>query len=153
MDETVNRAVLMIANEIFYALIDKIPDTVFEWHGEIEEFEDPVYAWVDSNGHKKIRSTIVMERSTSEDLARAMYTLGKLDSVTVADVIDAFGEIANVIGGNLKSVVEDSGNLSIPKVSRERPWMSEKPLASLILNWRGKFLVVSISDLDSRTEE
>lgn len=153
MRDDMTEAVGMIANDIFYALIDKVPDTVFEWVGEFEGFKNPIYSWVDSNGNEKIRAVVYMEKETSEELTRAMYTLGPSDPVLEEDVNDAFGEIANVIGGNLKSVVEDSGNLSIPQVSTEKPWMAESPLASLILNWRGKFLVVSISDLASRTEE
>lgn len=153
MQEDINQAVFMIANEIFYALIDKVPDTVFECSDEIDAFKNPIYSWVDSNGEKQIRACLQMEKSTAEDLARSMYTLGETDQVTAEDVKDAFGEIANVIGGNLKSVVEDSGNLTIPRVSTEAPWISDSPLARLNLNWKGKFLIVSISDLASKAEE
>ncbi|MCU9968001.1 chemotaxis protein CheX [Mobiluncus mulieris] len=147
MQDQISQAVSMIATELFYALIDKMPDTVFEWEGDIEEFKHPIYSWVDSNGNQRIRALISMEKATSEELTRAMYTIGSEDPVTQDDIHDAFGEIANVIGGNLKSVIEDTGNLTIPQVSLDKPWVSESPLASLTLNWRGKFLVVSVSDL------
>lgn len=101
MQDQISQAVSMIATELFYALIDKMPDTVFEWEGEIEEFKHPIYSWVDSNGNQKIRAMISMEKDTSEELTRAMYTIGPEDPVTQDDIHDAFGEIANVIGGNL----------------------------------------------------
>ncbi|MCV0021895.1 chemotaxis protein CheX, partial [Mobiluncus curtisii] len=57
--------------------------------------------------------------------------------------------IVNVIGGNMKSIVEDSGNLVLPKVEKEKPTDQDSPLVSVNLNWKGKFLVVSISDLNT----
>lgn len=40
----------------------------------------------------------------------------------VADIDDAFGELANVVGGNVKGLVDDpSATLSLPAVSASRP--------------------------------
>lgn len=147
MDQEIREAVLNIANDVFYALIDKHEGTVMEWLDELEPFQDPVYAWVDSQGDKQLRVILEMEDSTAKDLTRAMYLLGETDEVTAEDQQDAFGEIVNVIGGNMKSIVEDSGNLIIPKVGKEKPTRPESPLVSVNLNWKGKFLVISVCDL------
>lgn len=149
MDQEVREAVLNIANDVFYALIDKHEGTVMEWLDEIEPFQNPVYAWVDSQGDKQLRVMLEMEDSTAKDLTRAMYRLGETDEVTEEDQQDAFGEIVNVIGGNMKSIVEDSGNLILPQVRKEKPVEPESPLVSVNLYWKGKFLVVSISDLNA----
>ena len=149
MDQEVREAVLNIANDVFYALIDKHEGTVTEWLDEIEPFQNPVYAWVDSQGDKQLRVMLVMEDSTAKELTRAMYRLGETDEVTEEDQQDAFGEIVNVIGGNMKSIVEDSGNLILPQVRKEKPVEPESPLISVNLYWKGKFLVVSISDLNA----
>ncbi|WP_297346817.1 chemotaxis protein CheX [uncultured Mobiluncus sp.] len=149
MDQEVREAVLNIANDVFYALIDKHEGTVTEWLDEIEPFQNPVYAWVDSQGDKQLRVMLEMEDSTAKDLTRAMYRLGETDEVTEEDQQDAFGEIVNVIGGNMKSIVEDSGNLILPQVRKEKPVEPESPLISVNLYWKGKFLVVSISDLNA----
>ena len=148
MDEEVKEALLTIANDIFYALIDKQEGTVFEWFDELEPFTEPIYSWVDSDGDKQHRVLLTMENETSKDITRAMYLLGETDEVTFEDQEDAFGEIANVIGGNMKSIFEDSGSLSIPRVSMSKPTDEETPILSVNLNWKGKFLVISISDLD-----
>lgn len=152
MDEKVKQAVLLIANEIFYALIDKQEGTVFEWFDEVEPFKKPIYSWVDSNGNVKIRVLIAMEDETSKDLTRAMYMLNETDEVSFEDQHDAFGEIANVVGGNLKAIVSDAGLLTIPKVSYTPPENADSLLTVLNLNWKGKFLVISISDLASKAE-
>ncbi|EFU80690.1 chemotaxis protein CheX [Mobiluncus curtisii] len=149
MDQEIREAVLNIANDVFYALIDKREGTVREWTEEIEPFQDPIYAWIESQGDKQLRVMLAMEDSTSKDLTRAMYLLGETDEVTEEDQRDAFGEIVNVIGGNMKSIVEDSGNLVLPKVEKEKPTDQDSPLNSVNLNWKGKFLVVSISDLNT----
>ncbi|MDD7540964.1 MAG: chemotaxis protein CheX [Mobiluncus porci] len=153
LEENIRQAVTMIANEIFYALIDKVPNTVFETDAEIEPFTNPIYSWVDSKGNRKFRVVMSMEKSTSEELTRAMFTLAETDEVTEEDINDAFGEIANVVGGNLKAVVEDSGTLTIPKVSTEKPWGQDPPIVALNFNWKGNFLIISISDLASMVEE
>lgn len=147
MDQVIREAVLNIANDVFYALIDKHEGTVMEWVEPVEPFQDPIYAWVDSQGDKRLRVMVEMEDSTAKDLARAMYLLGETDEVTEEDQQDAFGEIVNVIGGNMKSIVEDSGNLIIPKVGKDKPTWPDSPLVSVNLNWKGKFLVISVSDL------
>lgn len=147
MDQVIREAVLNIANDVFYALIDKHEGTVMEWVDPVEPFQDPIYAWVDSQGDKRLRVMVEMEDSTAKDLARAMYLLGETDEVTEEDQQDAFGEIVNVIGGNMKSIVEDSGNLIIPKVGKDKPTWPDSPLVSVNLNWKGKFLVISVSDL------
>nr|WP_282920912.1 chemotaxis protein CheX [Mobiluncus sp. Marseille-Q7826] len=149
MNQEVREAVLNIANDVFYALIDKHEGTVIEWLDEIEPFQNPVYAWVDSQGDKQLRVMLEMEDSTAKDLTRAMYRLGETDEVTEEDQQDAFGEIVNVIGGNMKSIVEDSGNLILPQVRKEKPVEPESPLISVNLYWKSKFLVVSISDLNA----
>lgn len=151
MDEETKEAVLNIAHDIFYALIDKQEGTVFEWPEPIEPFQDPIYSWVDSQGDKRLRVLLEMEDETSKDLTRAMYSLGETDEITFEDQQDAFGEVANVIGGNMKSIVNDSGNLTIPQVGKHKPERDDIPIVSVNLNWKGKFLVISISDLD--TEE
>ena len=77
MDQEVREAVLNIANDVFYALIDKHEGTVTEWLDEIEPFQNPVYAWVDSQGDKQLRVMLEMEDSTAKELTRAMYRLGE----------------------------------------------------------------------------
>ena len=60
---------------------------------------------------------------------------------------DACGELANVVGGNLKAVLDDAGELTIPQVAEQMPWVAENPIVELKLNWKDNNLVISISDL------
>jgi chemotaxis protein CheX len=47
-------------------------------------------------------------------IAAAMLAL-PLDEVTNADIVDAAGELVNVVGGNVKSILPGSSVLSLPK--------------------------------------
>ena len=51
---------------------------------------------------------------TAEKLAQRLF---KLNTVTPDDVADAMGELANMIGGNLKSVLPTGVTLSVPHVA------------------------------------
>ncbi|MEO5922298.1 MAG: chemotaxis protein CheX [Bryobacteraceae bacterium] len=51
---------------------------------------------------------------TAEELARRLF---KLDTISHEDVADAMGELANMIGGNLKSVLPPGVMLSVPNVA------------------------------------
>ena len=51
---------------------------------------------------------------TADELARRLL---RLDTVADVDVADAMGELANMIGGNLKSVLPPGVALSVPNVA------------------------------------
>jgi CheY-specific phosphatase CheX len=51
---------------------------------------------------------------TAEKLTRRLF---KLDTISAEDVADSMGELANMIGGNLKSVLPPGVMLSVPNVA------------------------------------
>ena len=52
----------------------------------------------------------------SEELAAAMFMMEPAD-VTEDEVADAVGELANMLGGNLKSLLPEHSRLSLPSVA------------------------------------
>lgn len=70
--------------------------------------------------------TATLAVTVSEALAATFSAAllgGTPDSLDPADVEDALGELANVVGGNVKGLLEDNGasTLSLPVVSHEVP--------------------------------
>jgi hypothetical protein len=67
------------------------------------------------------------------------------EEVGALDLVDAFGEVANVVGGNLKSLLPTQGQLSLPQVAASAP---EVPGAIVVqdlrLSWRGSLIVVTV---------
>lgn len=70
--------------------------------------------------------TATLEVIVTQELARTFAATllgGSPADLPGEDVDDALGELANVVGGNIKGLLDDGGNatLSLPVVSRVRP--------------------------------
>lgn len=57
-----------------------------------------------------------------DTVAHAITTTMFGDDVTVADTADAIGEFVNMIGGNVKALMNSESNLSLPVVAAGRVW-------------------------------
>ncbi|MGN6605563.1 MAG: chemotaxis protein CheX [Jatrophihabitans sp.] len=67
------------------------------------------------------------------------------DIVSDSDIVDAIGELANVVGGNVKSVVPGPNVLSLPHVVRgSEYWPNAAEAVRLDLCWEGEPLRVSV---------
>lgn len=140
--------ILTIAAEVFTAMIDPEPETLREWYGPAPDFGDPTYAWVDVGGEMPGRVLLTTERATATRITRGLLGLGEDEPVLDADFVDAIGEVANVLGGNVKSLVPDPGVLTLPQVSHTAP---DGPVRDLVheiaLDWRGDRLVIGVWSL------
>jgi chemotaxis protein CheX len=99
------------------------------------------------------RGHVVIECSTaaSHHAAAALLGVGD-DDVTDADVADALGELANIIGGNVKALLPEPSALSLPYVvnAAGAHWPSVTEVCRLDGMWRDE--PVTISVLESSTE-
>ena len=60
-------------------------------------------------------------------------------------MVDAFGEIANVLGGNVKALLPEYVALTLPEVSRQSPsGAGAVRLIEARLTWRGRQLIISL---------
>lgn len=153
ISETINNEVFAITQDIFSALIDHEEGLLSLWHEAKPELQDPIFAWVDMDGNDAARALLHTERQTANELARALLFLDATDPVSDADLVDALGEVANVVGGNLKSLVPDPGTLSMPSVSDTLPTDKEaKCFGEVLMKWRGKILIISTWTLNLNAE-
>lgn len=142
--------VLTIAQELFATMIDGEAGHLFPWMGETPEFDDPRYTWVDVSGPVVTRVMLMAGRVTGEHLTRALLAMDETDEVSDTDFADAVGEIANVVGGNVKSLVTNPGALTLPVVTHEAPDHSGGfRLLEAFFNWKGAPLGVSLWALNS----
>lgn len=143
--------VLAIAQDVFAAMIDDGESLVTERFGPVSDPVDPVTAWVDMTiGGLGIgaRAVVQTERTVANELTRALLVMDPDEFVGPDDLIDAFGEIANVVGGNVKSLLAAHAILSLPTVSGAAPVMAAHQfLQQIPLDWRGRTLVVSLWSL------
>jgi chemotaxis protein CheX len=78
-----------------------------------------------------------------------------LEDVTREDVTDALGELANIIGGNVKSVMPDPSALSLPVVliDGNTGWPSAIEVSRLDGTWLGEPIAVQVLESTSEKEE
>jgi hypothetical protein len=80
--------------------------------------------------------------------------MGADEEVTEPDLVDAFGEVAHVIGGNVKSLLPTQESLGLPTVASVAPLLGGAVvIQELQLAWRGRSLVVAVWEIENTTQE
>jgi chemotaxis protein CheX len=88
--------------------------------------------------------TVSVEKAGAVPLSAAM--LQEDGELTDEDVYDSLGEVANIVGGNIKALVPDAGPLGLPVVSTAKPLhgSSGRLAARLDGNWQGSWLTFEV---------
>lgn len=134
-----------IAEEIFAAMIDGETGLLVPWTDGPIVLTDPLHAWVEMHDVFSGRVVLSTETSTAHDLVRGLLGMTPDEAVSEADLVDAFGEVANVVGGNLKALLPTQGRLTLPEVGRVAP-----PSVGLArfdgaqLSWRGRPIDITV---------
>ncbi len=142
--------VLAIVQEVFAAMLDAGEQLVTVHPEPTLTFAAPVSAHVDMSaatdqGELNARALLCTESDTAHEIARELLMLTPDDPVTTEDLIDAFGEIANVVGGNVKALINAPAKLSLPQVAHgETATPNALFIQDLNLAWRGRGLSVSL---------
>lgn len=137
--------VMAIAAEVFAALVDGQTGSLTPWPGDPPTLVDPLHAWVDLSTEPVSRVLVSTDTSTAGDLARALLRMDASAPVAEADVADAFGEIANVLGGNIKALLPEHVGVRLPEVSRRSPTPpAAVRLQEVRLAWGVRALVISL---------
>ncbi len=105
---------------------------------------DPVSSWVDVVGPWTGSVVLTTGRRTAEELTRALLREHSPEVLEDEDVVDAFGEIANVVGGNVKAALPGSSGLSLPDVGEAPALRNPADLCRIELQWRGEPLSISV---------
>lgn len=79
---------------------------------------DAVHAWVGIDGPWRGRVQLLCGRSTAAQMAAAVLG-GESEQVGAEDVDDVLGELANVVGGAVKSLLPGSAALGLPRVEAD----------------------------------
>jgi CheY-specific phosphatase CheX len=137
--------VLTIAQDLFATMIDGEPGHLYPWLGENPALDEARYTWVDVAGPIVTRVMLMTGRETGEKLTRSLLMMGEDEAVSDMDFADAVGELANVVGGNVKSLVTNPGALTLPVVTHEFPAMPNgAKLLETYFGWNGAPLGVSL---------
>lgn len=110
--------ITQITTEVLGSMLDTEVATI-EPLSDFSTSTNMVQATVFVEGNWQAELRIIATQELAKQIACAMFSTS-VDDLSEEEVSDAFREIANVIGGNLKGVVESevggSCELSIPRV-------------------------------------
>jgi chemotaxis protein CheX len=109
-----------------------------------EPVTDPLSSWVDVVGPWTGSVVLTTGRRTAEELTRALLAEHSPEVLEHEDVVDAFGEIANVVGGNVKAALPGSSGLSLPDVGEAPAPRNPGDVCRVDLLWRGETVSISV---------
>ena len=106
--------------------------------------EHPVSAWVEVVGPWNGVVVLTCDRATAEELTRCVLRANPPEHVQDEDVEDAFGELANVLGGNVKSLLPGPSALGLPEVGPTPSAAPASDTCRVDAQWRGRSLTISV---------
>ena len=101
-------------------------------------------AWVDVVGPWTGTVVLTAGAQTAADLSRALLGETAPEPLDDEDVADAFGEIANVVGGNVKAALPGPSALSLPEGGDSPAIRNPADVVRVDLLWRGRPLTISV---------
>jgi hypothetical protein len=104
--------------------------------------DDAVSAWVEVVGPWTGAVVLTCGRSTAEELSRCLLAEHAPPVLDAEDVQDALGELANVVGGNVKAVLPGPSVLGLPEVGAAPEAGADACRVDLL--WRGRSLTVTV---------
>ena len=130
-----------IAQEAWISLVGE-EEILLPVPGELPA--DAVSSWVDIVGPWTGTVVLTTGRGTAEDLCRALLGPATPPVVEQEDVDDAFGEIANVVGGNVKAAMPGPSGLSLPEVGAAPAVRDPGDHVRVDVLWRGEPVSISV---------
>ena len=109
-----------------------------------EDPEDAVSAWVEVTGPWSGAVVLTCGRTTAEELSRTLLRGPVDEPVGYEDMADAMGELANVVGGNIKALLPARSLLGLPDVGGRPPRAPSVDTCAVALRWRGRTITVSV---------
>ena len=105
---------------------------------------DVVSAWVDIIGPWTGSVVLTCAPATAAALTESVLMTRPPEVVDDEDVADALGELANVLGGNIKSVLPGDSRLGLPQIGSAPSRGRLDDVRSLVGQWRGNFLTITV---------
>jgi hypothetical protein len=130
-----------IADEAWIALVG-LDEVLVPLPGELPA--DVLSAWVDVVGPWTGTVVLTTGRQTAAELTRALLGEAAPELLEHEDVVDAFGEIANVVGGNVKAALPGPSALGLPEVGEAPAVRNPADLVRVDVLWRGEPLSISV---------
>jgi chemotaxis protein CheX len=130
-----------IADQAWAALVGE-EEVLVPLPGELPE--DSLSSWVDVVGPWTGTVVLSCGRLAALQLTRALLREHAPAELDEEDVADALGELANVVGGNVKAVLPGPSVLGLPEVGVAPRIPSPADTCRVAVQWRGHPLTISV---------
>jgi hypothetical protein len=130
-----------IAEDSWTALIGE-DEVLVPLPGELPA--DTLSSWVAVGGPWTGSVVITCGRTTAEELTRSLLREHAPAVLDTEDVEDALGELANVVGGNVKGVLPGPSVLGLPEVGDAPLPGHPADTCRVDVLWRGQPLTISV---------
>ena len=130
-----------IAEDAWTALVG-LDEYLVALPGELPD--DVLSSWVDVVGPWTGSVVLTTGRQTAAELTRALLGDHAPELLEHEDVADAFGEIANVVGGSVKATLPGQSALSLPSVGISPEIRNAADVCRIDLLWRGEPVAISV---------
>lgn len=132
----------VITREVWTSFLDGDPDGLVVGTGD--HGDEQVTGCVHLSGAYTGSIMLQCSGPAARDAAAALFAMPPAD-VTQTEVVDAIGEIANMVGGNVKSMLPGPSTLSLPAVVRGHLTVPGAHVVRQVeLVWRTEPLVVTL---------
>lgn len=143
----------MLGEDDLHALVDQVWQTLLD-ESPIRADEPPTETgWTRADiaiaGDWSALVRVSCTPSAAQRLAAAMLELEAGTEADEDEVTDAMGEVANVIGGNIKGCL-GGGTLGLPTVTTGMPSTTADPLLRYSVVWRNEPVVIELLHTDPR---
>jgi len=133
----------VITREVWTSFLDGDPSGLLPRESD-DAMDDKVTGCVHLSGAYTGAIMLQCSSPAARDAAAALFSVSP-DDVTQAEVVDAMGEIANMVGGNVKSMLPGPSTLSLPSVIHGRLSLpGSQVVREVTLAWRTQPLTVSL---------
>ena len=105
---------------------------------------DLVSAWVDISGPWTGSVVVSCAPATAQALTESVLMMRPPTQADDEDVADALGELANVLGGNIKSVLPGESRLGLPQIGAAPARGGLDDVRALNGQWRGQFMTITV---------
>lgn len=101
-------------------------------------------ARVDIHGEWEGSVELSCSTTVARRVASVMFATPESE-LSDADISDAVGELVNVVGGSIKSILPAPTSLSLPKVNDESEWRFGAEIETeVLLSWAGEPIIVRL---------
>jgi len=111
--------------------------------------ETTVSAWVRITGTWRGAVVVTCEEQTARALTECLLRARPPAVLEPEDVDDALGELANVLGGNVKAALPGPSTLGLPETGPIPPAIRPDDLCRVDAQWRGQSLTITVQGAEA----